>query len=148
MTPETALQIIESHGGDPLRWPEADRAALLALAAADWRIGTALADARALDAMLDGWAGDVAPAKFDLAAITRTPQEQVARPRWLAGGALAAAAAAVLIVLAPMAGDVSTPASVPSATASNQGIGGEVIGSDAEAFAEVFTPTADEEDLI
>jgi hypothetical protein len=149
VTPETALQIIESHGGDPLRWPEADRAALLALAASDARIGTALADARVLDAMLDGWAGDVAPARFDLAAITAAPQEQVARPRrWLAGGALAAAAAAVLIVLAPMAGDVSTPASVPSATASNQGIGGEVIGSDAEAFAEVFTPTADEEDLI
>jgi ferric-dicitrate binding protein FerR (iron transport regulator) len=152
--PELALQIIESHGGDALRWPEADRASLLALAAVDASVGAALAEARALDALLTDWAGNAAPASFDLAAITRTPQEQVARPRrWLAGGALGAAAAAALIVLAPMAGNISTPAAVPSAVASNQGIGGEVIGSDgstvdAEAFAEVFTPTADEEDLI
>jgi hypothetical protein len=149
VTPETALAIIDSHGADPARWPEADRPALLALAATDARVGAALAEARALDAMLGDWAGEVAPATFDLAAITRLPQEQLARPRrWLAGGALAAAAAAALIVLAPMAGNVSTPAAVPSAMASNQGVGGEVIGSDAEAFAEVFTPTADEEDLI
>jgi ferric-dicitrate binding protein FerR (iron transport regulator) len=148
VTPELALQIIESHGGDPLRWPEADRAALLALAAVDAGVGKALAEARALDAMLCDWAGDVAPATFDLAAITRTPQERAAPPRrWMAGGALAAAIAAV-VVMTPMGSKVSTPSPVPSATATIEGSGGEVTRSDAEAFAEVFTPTADEEDLI
>lgn len=149
MTPETALQIIESHGGNPLRWPEADRPALLALAASDERVGEALTRAGALDALLDDWAGDVMPAAFDLAAITQVPQEPIARPRrWLAGSALAAAATAGLIILAPMTGIISPPSPVPSATATIEGSGGEVTGSDAEAFAEVFTPTADEEDLI
>lgn len=144
MSPELALQLIESHGGNPLRWPDADRAAVLALAEVDARVATALAEAQALDAMLDEWAGDVAPASFDLTAIARTPLEPIERPRrWLAGGALAAAVIAGLLVLAPTNSPQSPPSSVPSATASSEaGI------SDAEAFAVVFTPTADEEDLI
>jgi hypothetical protein len=149
VTPELALQIIESNGGNPARWPEADRVAVLALAEVDAGVGRALAEARAIDAMLHDWASDVAPAQFDLAAIARAPQEKPAPPRrWLARGALAAAAAAAIIVLAPMAGNFSTPATVPSATVIATGAGSEAIGSDAEAFAEVFTPTADEEDLI
>jgi ferric-dicitrate binding protein FerR (iron transport regulator) len=144
VTPETALQIIESHGGDPLRWPDADRAAVLALARRDALVGSALAEAQALDAMLADWAGAAVPARLDLAAITRSPQERPAgRRRWLTGGALAAAVAAAVIMVAPMRGPAPTPSSVPSATAMT-----EADSSDAEAFGQVFTPTADEEDLI
>lgn len=152
MTRDQALEIIAAHGGDAARWPATEAAAVLALAAADGVVAAALADARQLDALLGDWARDVAPATIDLAAITRLPGAGPApRParRWLAGGLVAAAIAAGIAFLAPVASDspmiktVSPPNAVQLAAAD-----GDTFGSDADVFATVFTPTVDEDALI
>ncbi len=154
MNTDRALEIIAAYGADARRWPADDRAAVLALAG-DPQVAAALASARALDAVLADWAAAPVMGSLDLAAITRQPQQRpvahVARRGWIIGGAMAAAIAGV-IALAPARDTTSTQiasvsnlsnATVPSAT-----VPGGPTGSDAEAFAYVFTPTADEDDLI
>lgn len=154
MNTERALEIITAYGADVCRWPDAERGDVLALAARDAGVAAALAEARGLDGMLAGWAGDVTPRRFDAAAIMDSAP--VALPvrvsplrRWFAGGALAAAAVAGLVVLVPQqsttpaAIQVATNSPVPSAT-----VEGDANGSDAENFALVFTPTIDEDELI
>ena len=167
MTRDHALDIISAYGGDASRWPATQGAALLALADIDAVVADALIAARQLDTLLDGWARDVAPATIDIAAITRQPLVTKRLPpvgthlpaaatavspaarRWLAGGLVAAMAAGIAF-MAPVtpAADagietVSTTAAVPLATAP-----GDMFGSDAVAFATVFTLTADEDVLI
>jgi hypothetical protein len=149
MTRAGALEIIAAYGGDPRRWPDADRPAVLALVG-DPVVAAALGEARTLDAVLVDWARDVAPAEFDAAAIASAAPVAAMRRGWWAGGMLAAAVAVGLVVLAPsgpgsgpQAPIVATNAAVPSATAA-----GAELGGDAESFAQVFTPTADEDELI
>ena len=157
MTRDHALDIISAYGGDASRWPATEAAALLALADNDAVVAQALMAARQLDTLLDGWARDVAPATIDIAAITGLAAAKravivvpSATRRWLAGGLAAAAIAAGFAFMAPVtpvadAGIdiVSTPAAVQLVTAR-----GDMFGSDAIAFATVFTPTADEDVLI
>ena len=157
MTPERAFEIIDAYGADSARWPDDTRATLQALATCDSEVAAALAQAGKLDALLGGWAHDVAPREFDVAAIVRVPQEapEIVRGtafslRWITGGALAAAVAAGLIILAPtqrapdpVVASLSPEKSAPSAAAT-----GKALGSEADAFASVFTPTPDEEELI
>ncbi len=212
MTNERALEIIASHGGCEARWPDAERDAALALAGSDATVAAALADARRLDAVLNGWAQDVPARSFDAAAIiaaaaavapdaTVPPVLQssvvasrplpgrpaIAMRRWLAGGAVAAAAllsvavlgpgarmpvaAPVVVAAVPATGVAATPAAAPpvvlaavdspagKAISTNTGLAGNAatrlavaeggaLGSDAEVFAHVFTPTVYEDELI
>lgn len=154
MNRETALEIIAAHGGDARRWPDADRDAVLALVVADAGVAAALAEARALDAMLERWAADVTPRSFDAAAIIRDAGVRDVRPvaragrRWFAGGALAAAVAAGLVILAPMTGDRTSGIAMQDSAVVSATADGEAAGSDAESFAYVFTPTVDEDELI
>lgn len=153
MNVERAIEIIESHGADAHRWPVGDRAAVQAWAV-DPRVAAALATAREVDAMLADWAATPVAGRIDLAAIARLPQQAPASPvasrnrGWIVGGAMAAALAAVM-VLAPPRNDTTSRVAgfsntaVPSAT-----VAAIADGSDAEAFADVFTPTADEDELI
>lgn len=153
MTEDRALEIIASCGADSARWPADERAAVLALASHPV-IAAALADARALDALLGDWArADVVTAPFDAAQLTprAAPFVPARRRGWFATGAMAAAVVAA-VVLVPF-GNVTPPADapqvamnspqtiVPSATVASD------PGSDAE-FAYVFTPTVDEDALI
>ena len=158
MTEDRALEIIASCGADSARWPADERAAVLALASRP-AIATALADARALDALLGDWArADVVTAPFDAAQLTPRAAPVVPAPivparrrGWIAVGAMAAAVAAA-VVLTPMGGVTPQPdapqmamtspqTTVPSATVASD------PGSDAD-FAYVFTPTVDEDALI
>jgi ferric-dicitrate binding protein FerR (iron transport regulator) len=153
VTEDRALEIIAALGADPARWPDDERAAALALTGQPV-IAAALADARALDALLGDWAtADVVAAPYDAARLTprSAPVAPARRRGWMAAGALAAAVAAA-VVLTPMASMAPEPAAtqvamnspqmtVPSATVSSDG------GSDAD-FAYVFTPTVDEDALI
>ncbi len=50
---ERFTQIIDSYGGDPLRWPETERLAAQGLAARDPRAAALLDEVEALDAMFD-----------------------------------------------------------------------------------------------
>ncbi|MBU6166250.1 MAG: hypothetical protein KGQ52_08950 [Alphaproteobacteria bacterium] len=151
LSPETALDIIASHGADPARWPADSRAGLLALAGSDAAVAAALADARSLDAALADWlAGPVPALAVDVAAITALPQDR-ARPaaaRWQPA-ALAASLALVLAVggwlgLKSLVGS-EAPVTVAAAPPPSAGV--ELAEADA-AFAYVFTPTATEEDVI
>lgn len=149
LSPETALDIIASHGADPARWPADVRAPLLALAAANDAVAAALADARTLDALLGQWAAaPAAGATVDVAAIVAQPQEGAARRR-VAGWRPALLAASLALVVAVggwlgLSGRFGPAPAVEIAAAPPSAGAGE---ADA-AFAYVFTPTAAEEDLI
>lgn len=152
MTIDRALEIIASHGADARRWPVAESAQILAMAH-DPRIVAALAEARSMDALLGDWAVDAAPdGRIDLSAITGLPQQrrqsQPAWRGWIAGGAVAAAVAA-LAVLAPMRTASTTQiAMISNVTVPSATVESGLASSDADAFATVFTPTADEDEVI
>ena len=125
---------------------------MLALAAVDARLAAAIAEAQALDDMLAAWALDVVPGDFDAEAIVARAPIVASAPivpravrRWFAGGALAAAAVAGVMLLVPakLPPVVSVNSPVQLATAEGDG-----LGSDAESFASVFTPTVDEDEAI
>lgn len=169
MTEPRALEIISAYGADPARWPADERAGVLALAGQP-AVARALAEAAALDALLAGWSQDVPAGGIDAAAIAALPQQRAAtRParrwsaaggrwyaaggRWYAGGGLAIAASLALVLALPNGRAApgapamvdqpvrpvqATPSAAPAPAAS----------SDTALFASVFTPTADEEDLI
>ncbi len=162
LSPETAIAIIASHGADPARWPAADRAAVLALSAADADVAAALADARILDAALGDWLAAPLPmmAAVDVAAITSgAPGRAAPMLRRIAGwrpALMAASFAAMLATagwLAP-AGLLPTPGSAPqmkiasAQSPSPSQVAGAGVGEADLAFAYVFTPTAAEEELI
>ena len=153
LSPETALAILASHGADPARWPAQDRAALLALAGSDAAVAAALADARALDAMLASWAAaPVPPARIDTAAITGLPQLRPVQAGPVRGWRPALLAASLALVVAVggwigFAGQYDRQAATEIATAPPSSAG--VVAGEADlAFAYVFTPTAAEEDVI
>lgn len=154
LSPETACAILASHGADPARWPAGDRAALLALAGRDASVAAALAEARALDAMLNGWAAAPAPlAGIDTAAITARPQlhRQPApawRPALLAASlALVVAVGGWLGVASPLGSQRAAPLQSEYASAAPPSAAAGAGEADL-AFAYVFTPTAAEEDVI
>ena len=114
MTPERFRHITEAYGASPDRWPQGERDAALALVnAGDGEALAALADARALDGLLDAHA--VAPPSKELmrriveSAPTRPARAFWRRPRiWFSGvgfvgaGAAGIAAGALLVsLLAP-----------------------------------------------
>lgn len=171
MTTEQALALIESFGGDPRRWPDAERAALLALAGHDARVSAAIADARELDTLLVGWALAETPAwRLDdaaLAALTAPralppralpPRALPLRPltlrplplrRWFAGGAMAAALAAGVVLVNPLAPRTGHPMVAAATPLSSHAPNPDSVDRRADAaFGDVFTPTADEEELI
>lgn len=164
LSPETACAILASHGADPARWPAEQRAALLALAGDDPVVAAALADARALDALLNEWAATPAPlAGIDAAAIVARPQlpaPQAAglRPSGSAGlrssgsaglrrGLVAASVAIVAAIGGWLGVQPAGPSSTEIATAAPPSAAAAAGEADL-AFAFVFTPTAAEEDLI
>lgn len=114
MTPERFATLLDAYGGDPKRWPAAERGDAEAYLAATPTARVLLDDALRLDALLD--AGVPAAAAVDagriaaLAAATAQehpatvlpfrPKPRPARPvwAWARAGALAAAGIAGLIV--------------------------------------------------
>jgi hypothetical protein len=158
VTPERALEIIDACGADSRRWPAEEREALTLLAIADPVVAAALAEARDFDSLLKGWATDVAPAApLDAATLIPAPAVRSAssqRQRWWIGSAAAGAAIGLLFLPNLQAQSPSEPPSqiaatmtqnvspVPSATGESD------VLAEAEVFATVFTPTADEDQLI
>jgi hypothetical protein len=151
LSPETALDILASHGADPARWPAGSRDALLALAGSDAGVAAALAGAQAVDGTIAEWLDRPVPAlAVDVAAITVLPQTspQAAPARWRP--ALLAASLALVVAVSGWLGVENRfggDAAIVVATAPPPPAGAELAEADA-AFAYVFTPTAAEEDLI
>lgn len=149
MNTERALEIIGAFGGEPTRWPAAERAALVALAAREPRVAAAVAEAGELDGLLAAWAGDVVPRDFEPGASMPARGWQRYRG-WLAGGVMAAAVATGLVVLAPRSAiaPTSIASGSPGASAVVAPLAGPEREGDSEAFATLFTTTADEDELI
>ena len=114
MTPERFSTLVDAYGGDPKRWPDAERAAALAYLEREPAARILVDDALRLDALIDRLQPVVAtldPRRITALAAA-TAQEQPAevivfkprahRPRfgwaWARAGALAAAGIAGLIV--------------------------------------------------
>ncbi len=135
---DRAAEIIAAYGGDTARWPDAERAPALAGIAGDPVLTAALAEARGLDVDLTSWArrpvrsGD---ARAAAAVAMRQPRSFM---RWAAGGSIAASLAAAIVLLTPA--EITPSTAVPRATVTSL--------SDETAFAQVFTPTPDEEHLL
>jgi anti-sigma factor RsiW len=75
MNIERLSEIVEAYGGDPLRWPEAERLAAQALAARDPRAAALVAEAEALDLLFDA-----VPAPAPSAALTARVLARAPRP--------------------------------------------------------------------
>jgi len=150
VTRDKALDLISAYGADTARWPLQVRAEVLALAADDAEVAVALTEAESLDLLLQSWAADVPQRAFDAAALIPQPAVHApSRRGWLAraglGGALAASVAAALVLGLPGQQGPLAPAQPASkiSTGSDNGQG-EAL----DDFALIFTPTADEEDVI
>ncbi|BAN24946.1 hypothetical protein [Caballeronia insecticola] len=123
MTPERFRHITEAYGASPERWPAQERDAALALIhAGDARALAALAEARALDGMLDAHAVAAPRPEFARRIVDSAPLPTSStsskrpfwrRPRiWFSGagfvgaGAAGVAAGALLVsLLAPAPAD-------------------------------------------
>jgi hypothetical protein len=159
VTPERALEIIDACGADSRRWPAEEREALTLLAIADPVVAAALAEARGFDSLLKGWATDVAPAApLDAETLIPAPAARTpARPSragWWLGGAMAAALTGLLVTTpwnssAPQAPAVTVAATdIPNVSPVPSATGESEVLAETEVFATVFTPTADEDQLI
>jgi len=135
-------EIIAAYGGDSSRWPDAERETALHVAATSPELTALMAGARALDADLAGWARAPLATMDDaagrgIAAVARIamrPARSVAR--WATGAGLAASLVGLVFL---------TPARMPSPNASpapSTPVAAE------PAFAQVFTPTLDEEQVL
>ncbi len=136
---DRAAEIIAAYGGNPARWPDAERATALAVIAADPGLATALAEARTLDGDLADWARR--PVRVgDTHAVAAVAMRRPAFARWATGGSIAASVAAAILLLTPAR---MTPSVAPQSVAV-----AAVSVSDEAAFAHVFTPTPDEENIL
>ncbi len=131
---DRAAEILAAYGADPARWPDGERATAQAVIAASPELRAAQDAARALDADLAAWAQ--APVAGGDAAAAARRALPAPRPylRWALGTGLAASLAAGLVLLTPA--HPPPPAKTP------------VVVDDATAFAQVFTPTPDEEQSL
>lgn len=122
MTPERFRHITEAYGASPERWPDDERDAALALVnASDPQALAALAEARALDGMLDAHAfaqPSPALARRIIESAPGKPERRLWRqPRiWFSGvgflgaGAAGVAAGALLVsLLAPVPSPADNP---------------------------------------
>lgn len=110
MNRERFEQVLAAYGADPKRWPEAERAALEAYAAANADASSVLAEARATDALLDAAREPLAPNPQLAARILNAAPRKAARAvsfdtraRW------ALAACALLGVIAGYGGGRFAP---------------------------------------
>ena len=102
MTPERFETLAEAYGGDVARWPDAERAGAAALMTAEpaWA-QRVLAEAGALDALLDAAPAIVASSGLSARVLAGAPRPRRAWRGWLLpagmGAGLAAACAAGVV---------------------------------------------------
>lgn len=114
--------MLAAYGADPKRWPEAERAEAQAFAAAHPEFAASLAEARAIDALLDAArepaaGGDLVAARILAKAPTAQPRANLVRPL------LALAACAVVGVLVGFGGAHLAPLADPADAALNAAFG-------------------------
>lgn len=120
MTFERLIEILDTYGADPARWPADERAAARAFAAKDARAADALTEARRLDELLDTYdpGADASAARVRNAlekAIPHVPSATAipflaAWSPWQRGAALAA-----VLMFGVATGMVTSAVSPPAA---------------------------------
>lgn len=85
---ERLAEILDAYGGDPLRWPEAERLAAQGLVARDPRAAAMAAEAEALDALLDASPGLAPSVALNAAVLARRPRPSLWRELFPSGGVL------------------------------------------------------------
>jgi hypothetical protein len=102
MNAERFEQLLDAYGASPGRWPQGERAAAEAFAAASPDAAARLEAARALDGALDAWKLDAGSAILRERITAGAPKPRLVRspPRrvWWAGAGLAAACAMGMVV--------------------------------------------------
>lgn len=145
-----ACEIIATYGADPARWPDEERASLLAAIQADPTLQRQVDEAAALDAMLLDWARAPMPTAQHMDTGALADRISMPRRRWLPtavfGGSVAAALALVALV-APSDSSPTGPA-MTAAVGDEAQIDAAPRLEDSQLWAMVFTPTPDEEALI
>jgi len=138
MDQDRAAEIIAAYGSDAARWPDAERAAAVHLIAGDPALSAARREAAELDALLVAWAATpVARGNPDFMAATAARRVPAfALWRWAAGGSMAAALTVGIVLVNPAPAPVHHQAAAVATV------------SDEQAFALLFTPTPDEENII
>ncbi|MGE3143253.1 MAG: hypothetical protein AB7L65_08010 [Hyphomonadaceae bacterium] len=127
--------ILDAYGAAPRRWPEAERAAAEAFAAAHEECAALLAEARALDGVLDAMEPH-APSELLFARVMRKAPKPalIARAAWKPAAALAACAIFGVVLgfgggaLAPQSADATDTmisAALQGADADNNWLGEE-----------------------
>ena len=134
---DRAAEIIAAYGSDTARWPDVERATAVTVIAADPALTAALVAARGLDHDLAAWASRPVLAGSPLADAAVAMRRPGSVMRWAAGGSVAASVAAALVLLNPTR--VAAPSVAPVVLAHVP---------DETAFAQVFTPTPDEERIL
>lgn len=136
---DRAAEIVAAYGGDTARWPDAERATALSVIAADPVLVAALAEARVIDVDVADWARQPVRGGDALAAATIAMRQPRTFMRWAAGGSIAASLAAAIVLM--------TPGRIAPSPATNGAVTVASI-SDETAFAQVFSPTPDEERVL
>ena len=94
MTLDRFKAILEAYGGDERRWPAAEREAARAFAASSTEAQRHLAEARALDHLLDRAASSASSRALEDRILASFPSGGMAardvRRRWIPAGAIAA----------------------------------------------------------
>ncbi len=75
VTKEALADLLDRHGGDPERWPEAKRAQALALVEADAEAQRLHAEAKALDAALDALPTPPMPSRLPHRVLDALPRD-------------------------------------------------------------------------
>ena len=136
----TPAELIEIYGADAARWPAEHRDAARTAIAADPALQRALANAAALDTLIETWVRRV-PASADANAVSARIVRPAPRwPGFAAVGLIAATVAAFVLTVPATAPPTPSPslAAAPAAAAN---------AADDAAFASLFTPTPDEENV-
>jgi len=117
MTLDRLQQLLDAYGADPMRWPEEERAAALAMLARSAEARAALADAERLDAILD--LAESAEPSSDLAAriVAAAPAVKPRRTRVVRRIAILVPLAAAAGLVLWLGGSVETPRVTPSSYA-------------------------------
>ena len=144
MTHARAFEIVAAYGADTRRWPATERAATFAAIAEDQALALPYADARALDALLDEWAGRDVRSGDPAAAAARVLRPARTWLRFAGGSGMVATVVAAVIFGQPtllLRRAAPTPQIALAATDMS-------APGDAAAFRSLFTPTPDEENTL
>ncbi len=140
MKTERLAEILAAYGGDPLRWPEAERLAAQGLAARDPRAAAMVAEAEALDALFDAAPVDPPSAALTARVLAKRPRPSLWRDLFPNAGVWKPALGFAMAL--------AVGVGVQSAAADQLGLNDEVVSTSTESTdGDGLTPLSGGEEL-